>query len=79
MGKSGGFKREWLDWFPDGPVYIALDPDAQESAEKLGAGIARTGRVVNVAQFPLKPDDLFVAGGTPADFEHYLRLARRVH
>jgi len=78
MGKHGGFKREWLDWFPRGPVYIALDPDATESAERLGKGIAKTGKVVKVARFPLKPDDLFVAGGTAQEFGYYLQLARRV-
>ena len=79
MGKRGRFKGEWLRYFPDGaPIYIALDPDAQENAERLGAGIAATGKRVFVASLPMKPDDLILAG-KPADLEHYLHLARRVH
>jgi len=79
MGKRGRFKVEWLDWFPNGPIYVALDPDATESAEKLGAGIAKTGKQVRVAHFPMKPDDMFLAGCTGDEWEHYLKLARRVN
>lgn len=79
MGKSGKFQARWLNWFPSGPIYIALDPDAQEHAERLGAGIAKTGKQVYVCDFPIKPDDLFIAGGTPAEFERFLRLSRRIH
>ena len=79
LGKRGRFKANWLQWFPQGPIYIALDPDATENAERLGKGLANLNRDVRVAQFPLKPDDLFVENGTPADFEHYLRLSRKVH
>ena len=79
MGKRGVFKSEWLKWFPTGPIYIALDPDAQENADKLGAGLAKTGKDVYVASFPCKPDDWFVDGGTAAEFTAYLKWARKVH
>jgi hypothetical protein len=80
MGKGGKFKTSWLDLFPAGrPIYLALDPDARESAERLGAGIAKTGKEVYVARFPAKPDDMLVEGCAPAEWEHYLKLARRVH
>jgi DNA primase len=79
MGKSGRFKGEWLRYFPDGaPIYIALDPDAQENAERLGKGIAATGKRVFVANVPMKPDDLVLAG-SPDDLQYYLKLGRRVH
>jgi len=80
LGKGGKFSASWLEWFPPGrPIYIALDPDAQESAERLGAGIAKTGKEVYVAQFPAKPDDMLVEGCTTAEWEFYLKLGRRVH
>lgn len=80
LGKRGRFQTAWLDYFPAGkPIYIALDPDATESAERLGAGIAKTGKEVYIARFPAKPDDLFVDGCTVPEWEHYLHLARRVH
>jgi len=80
LGKGGKFHKDWLNLFPAGkPIYIALDPDAQESAEHLGAGIAKTGKEVYVAQFPAKPDDMLVEGCTPGEWAHYLKLARRIH
>jgi len=79
MGKRGVFHREWLNWFPNGPIYVALDPDAQENAERLGAGLAKTGKTVYVASFPCKPDDWFIDGGNAYDFYKYLKYARRAH
>jgi len=80
LGKSGKFASSWLDLFPAGkPIYIALDPDAQDSAARLGAGIAKTGKEIYIAQFPSKPDDMFVDGCTADEWEFYLKLARRVH
>jgi hypothetical protein len=79
MGKRGTFKVSWLDWFPNGPIYIGLDPDAQENAEKLGRGLAKVGRTVYVASFPCKPDDWFIDGGSAYDFYKYLHYGRRIH
>jgi len=79
LGKRGKFKASWLGLFPPGaPVYVALDPDATENAERLAQGIAKTGKEVYVADFPQKPDDLFTAGATPSEWESYIHLARKV-
>lgn len=79
MGKRGVFKTEWLKWFPDGPIYIALDPDAQENAERLGHGLAKVGKAAYVASFPCKPDDWFIDGGNAYDFYKYLQYGKRMH
>jgi len=81
FGKRGRFKVEWLDMFPmDGPVYVGLDPDATESAERLAKGIAKTGKETYVIDWPDKPDDLFVVHGcTVEEWMSYVHLARRVH
>jgi hypothetical protein len=79
MGKRGKFKIEWLKWFPQGPIYIALDPDAQENADRMGHGLAKIGKMVYVASFPCKPDDWFINGGTDREFQSYLTWARRIH
>jgi hypothetical protein len=79
LGKRGRFRVDWLDLFPDGPIYIALDPDATESAERLGRGIAGTGKETYVARLPDKPDDMLVRQGSAEGLEHYIRQARRVH
>jgi len=71
------FKREWLGWF-DGArtVYILLDPDAQESANKLGMLFNGKARVANL---PVKADDMIVRyGAGSADIEAVLRLAKPV-
>lgn len=71
------FKREWLEWF-DGiqVVYIALDPDATESAFRLGALFDGRARV---ARLPAKLDDMVTQyGATSTDIEAYLRVARPV-
>jgi len=80
MGKRGRFQTAWLDMFPMGkPIYIGLDPDAQENAERLGAGIAKTGKEVYVVDWPDKPDDMLVNGCTPDEWMHYVHQGRRVH
>jgi len=80
FGKRGRFQKAWLDLFPkDKPIYIALDPDAAENAQRLGHGIAKTGKEVYVCDFPAKPDDLFVDGCTLDEWMAYIHLARRVH
>lgn len=80
FGKRGRFQTSWLDMFPMGkPIYIGLDPDAMESAERLGAGIAKTGKEVYVIEWPDKPDDMLVAGCTVDDWMHFVYQARRVH
>ena len=79
VGISGkrAFRREWVDRFGGvGRVYVALDPDAQEAALKLGALFGERGRV---CRFPVKPDDLIVRYGAGADdVRAFLRLARPV-
>jgi DNA primase len=81
LGKNV-FQREWLPWFKSASqVVIALDPDAAESAQRLGAVFAQHGQHpdVRVAAFPGKPDDLIVKyGATDSDVEAILRLARPV-
>ena len=79
LGKSG-FEMRWLNWFhPAATVYIGLDPDATENAERLGAGIAKTGKETYVIDWPYKPDDMLVEGCTPDEWMHYVKQARRVH
>lgn len=76
MGKRS-FQRKWIEWFKDiKTIYVALDPDAQESARRLATFFDKRGRIVNL---PVKPDDFFyLYGGSVADFESYLKLARPV-
>ena len=73
MGQRS-FRREWLDWLtPFKWVYVALDPDAQESAQRLAGMFNGKGRVVAV---PVKADDFFTKyGGTRDDFAHYVEIA----
>jgi hypothetical protein len=75
MGKRS-FKKEWLEWLePFRAVYVALDPDAQESARRLAAMFDGRGRVVHL---PTKADDFFtIYGGTQSDFESFVRIAGR--
>ena len=70
------FKREWLSWFERIPqVYIALDPDAMESAYKLAEMFGDRARVMRL---PAKIDDLIVKYHAGAgDIDHYMRAARR--
>lgn len=76
MGKRS-FRREWLDRFAKVQVvYIALDPDAKESAERLAGLFNGRARVVD---FPVKPDDCIVRYGAGADdIEGFLRWARPI-
>jgi hypothetical protein len=76
MGKRS-FKREWLDWLkPFRAVYVALDPDATESAHRLAAMFDGRARVVAL---PVKADDFFVRyRGSQDDFEHFIRTAKPV-
>jgi len=79
MGKST-WKRRWFEWFDVGNVYIALDPDADESAQRLGEIFTRHGfNNVCVCDFPVKPDDfVYECGGKLDQLERILRLARPV-
>ena len=81
FGKRGRFKAAWLDSFPkDKPIYVGLDPDATESAERLAHGIARAGKEVYVVDWADKPDDLLVLDGCTVDeWMAHIHLARRVH
>lgn len=76
MGKRA-FRPEWLERFERiRTVYVALDPDARESAQRLAAVFGKRGRVVDL---PCKPDDMFVLyGATGDDLRAYLRVARPV-
>ena len=79
LGKSG-FELRWLNWFPkSAALCLALDPDAQEAAWKLGHEIAKMGKRVSVASFPAKPDDMFVNGCTRDEWMAFVHLARRAH
>lgn len=71
------FKREWLEWFDHiNEVIVALDPDAMESAYRLGAMFDGRARV---AQLPAKIDDMIVKYEAGADdIEYHLRWARKV-
>lgn len=74
MGQRS-FKSEWLEVFAQVPaVYVALDPDAMESAYRLGAMFNGRARVVHL---PCKLDDAFVKhGATASDIRDFMRLAR---
>lgn len=76
VGKRA-FKPEWMARFDRFPlVYVALDPDALESAGRLAAMFNGRGRVVNL---PAKPDDMFARyGATPDDFATFLKFAKPV-
>lgn len=69
MGKRS-FKREWMTWLePFKTVYVALDPDALESANRLAAMFNGRARVVTL---PVKPDDFFtIYGGSRNDFKTF--------
>jgi hypothetical protein len=71
------FKREWLDWFNGVEVvYVALDPDATESAERLAGIFDGRARVVDT---PCKIDDMISKyGASSSDIEAYLRLSRPI-
>jgi len=72
MGKRS-FNKEWLKWMePFATVYVALDPDAQESARRLAALFSGRGRVVRL---PCKVDDMVVRyGATGNDVMDFMRL-----
>lgn len=76
MGKRS-FKREWLEWLePFKPIYVALDPDAAESARRLAGMFDGRGRVVGL---PTKADDFFVRyKGTADDFRWFVSRARPI-
>ncbi|NIQ88778.1 MAG: hypothetical protein GWN93_06720 [Deltaproteobacteria bacterium] len=76
MGKRS-FKREWKELFADlKTVYVALDPDAKESAFRLARIFDGRGKVINL---PVKPDDFFsLHGGTVDGFADFIKLAQPV-
>lgn len=71
------WKREWTPRFDHAdPVYIALDPDAMDSARKLAGVFNGRARVVAL---PCKADDFFsVYHGTLRQFQAFVDKARRV-
>jgi hypothetical protein len=79
VGISGkrNFKREWLTQFNGiRTIYIALDPDAVDSAYRLGGIFGERARVVHL---PTKIDDMIVKyGANSNDIEAFLKLARPV-
>jgi len=79
LGK-GAFEDRWISWFhPSASIYLGLDPDATDAADRLGHHIAQHGKPTYVVQFPEKPDDMFVDGATVDEWMAYVHLARRVH
>jgi len=76
MGKRS-FRREWLPLFDRVQrVFVALDPDAAESAYRLGSLFGGKAKVVTT---PTKIDDMIVKyGASSQDVERCLRLARPV-
>ncbi len=78
MGKRS-FKTEWSEWLKAASeVIVALDPDANISAMKLGSFLSQSHNV-RVATFPVKPDDAIVKyGATIDDVEAFLNLARPI-
>ena len=74
------FKSEWLRWFDTArEVVIALDPDARDSAWRLGEIFAKHGHRARVACMPAKPDDMIVKhGASSTNIEGFLRVARPV-
>lgn len=78
MGKQG-FDEAWLPLFRGHDVFVALDPDAKVQAWRLGKMLSQAGAgTVRVANLPMKPDDMLVAGVTAREFETFLRLGRPV-
>jgi len=65
MGKSFRWRKAWFEHFRKfGAVTVCLDPDAIESAWRLGAMFAKEGfRDVRIANPPGKIDDYLLAGG----------------
>lgn len=74
------FKREWLPWFDGvGSIVVALDPDAKESAQRLGEIFAKSVSEVRIANFCVKPDDAITRyGATLDDIEATLRLGKLI-
>lgn len=77
MGKAG-FQKSWASrFFRFDEVLIALDPDATDRAYEMAAWFDGKARVVDL---PVKSDDFFTEyHGTAAQFNEFLRMARRVH
>jgi hypothetical protein len=74
------FMSEWLEMFNGHAVHIALDPDAHDSAYKLGHFFAEAGKDVKVVSLPTKADDFFVKYGGNADsFRSFLDLGRPIN
>jgi hypothetical protein len=79
LGKTG-FEMRWLSWFhPAASIYLALDPDASDAADRLGHDMAKAGKEVYVANLLEKPDDMLINGGTVDELESYISFGRRVH
>lgn len=74
MGQHN-FKIEWFSYFGAAKVvYVALDPDAIESAFRLAKLFDGRGRVVNL---PVKADEFFYKhGGDVDDFWGFVKVAR---
>jgi hypothetical protein len=68
MGKSG-WNDEWSEMLlGHKDVVIALDPDANKNAHKIGKQLFNKGvRNIRIAHFPLKPDDAIVKYGARED------------
>jgi len=76
MGMAS-FSAGWVDKFENWKwVYVALDPDAKERAEKVAGLFHGKGVLMNL---PVKADDFFARyGGTKNDFARFMNMGRRV-
>ena len=73
------FKAKWVQLFRQStrPVYVALDPGADDWAVKIWQQLSEGGIDARLCTFPVKPDDFFVVyGGTASDFYFWLRCGK---
>lgn len=72
------FLKEWVKRIARAvsTVYVCLDPDAAESAQRLAALFHGRARIVDIG---CKADDFFTRhGGSESDFRYYLKQSRPV-
>jgi len=76
---ANGFKNKWLHLFEGyaGPVYVVLDPGAEECGEAITRKLRDAKIKAKQVLLPVKPDDFFVIyGGTEKDFFQFLMMGR---
>lgn len=74
------FKEKWVNLFQKCQrVYIALDPGAEEQAQRIGLMLNGAGIDIRLCQMPAKPDDMMVLyGARPVDMFKYLVLSGKL-